>query len=185
MDASGIVLEAVLCQENDSERWVIAYNGSILRVEERKWCPTERECLAVVYSPKNYKHHLLGQKVIIQTDHKSLLSMRVNTQTNDKLKRWYTFICQFNHKLEYAPGRQNAMADFLSRKEEPDEQKEKLPQKSELIFQKEESKYHSEDEIINQNHKILVNQLWRLKGNEVNEAVNVFTFLKMAPAEET
>uniref|UniRef100_A0A915JT99 Uncharacterized protein n=1 Tax=Romanomermis culicivorax TaxID=13658 RepID=A0A915JT99_ROMCU len=52
-------------------------------------------------------------------------------------------------------GRQNAMADFLSRKEERDEQKEKLPLKWELFFQKEEAKFPAEDEIINQNQKVL------------------------------
>uniref|UniRef100_A0A915HN82 Uncharacterized protein n=1 Tax=Romanomermis culicivorax TaxID=13658 RepID=A0A915HN82_ROMCU len=45
---------------------------------------------------------------------------------------------KFNHKLEYLPGRQNVMANFLSRMEEPDEQKEKLPPKAKLQeFEKE------------------------------------------------
>uniref|UniRef100_A0A915JJF0 Uncharacterized protein n=1 Tax=Romanomermis culicivorax TaxID=13658 RepID=A0A915JJF0_ROMCU len=56
---------------------------------------------------------------------------------------------------KYVPGRQNAMADFLSRKEEPDEQKEKLPWKWELIFLKQDLKSSTEDKIINQNHKVL------------------------------
>uniref|UniRef100_A0A915L1U5 Uncharacterized protein n=1 Tax=Romanomermis culicivorax TaxID=13658 RepID=A0A915L1U5_ROMCU len=48
-------------------------------------------------------------------------------------------------------------------KEEPNEQKEKLPPKWELIFQKEESKSHTEDEIINQNHEVLLDRsFWAL-----------------------
>uniref|UniRef100_A0A915KA42 Uncharacterized protein n=1 Tax=Romanomermis culicivorax TaxID=13658 RepID=A0A915KA42_ROMCU len=56
------------------------------------------------------------------------------------------------------------MLDFwkkikLMGKEEPDEQKEKLPPKWELIFQKQDLRSPTEDKIINQNHKVLVNQL--------------------------
>uniref|UniRef100_A0A915HKT6 Uncharacterized protein n=1 Tax=Romanomermis culicivorax TaxID=13658 RepID=A0A915HKT6_ROMCU len=52
------------------------------------------------------------------------------------------------------------------KKIKPDEQKEKLLPKWELIFQKEESKSLAEDEIINQNHKVLVNQLRKLRVDE-------------------
>ena len=135
-DASGTALGAVLYQESGDDRWVIAYSSRILKEEEKKWCATERECLAIIYGLKIYRHYLMGQKVLIKTDHRPLLSMKVNTQTNDKLKRWYAIINQFNHELQYVPGRQNAMADFLSRKDEPEDMV-KSPPKWEGMFKSE------------------------------------------------
>ena len=71
-DASDQGIGAVLSQEIDGQEKVIAYGSRVLTKQERRYCVTKKELLAVVHFVKTYSHYLVGKKFVLRTDHASL-----------------------------------------------------------------------------------------------------------------
>ena len=67
-DASALGLGAVLEQGGH----VIAYASRILTKAEANYSVIQRECLAVVYGIRQFRHYLLGRRFQLWTDHKPL-----------------------------------------------------------------------------------------------------------------
>jgi hypothetical protein len=67
-DASGTGLGCVLMQDNR----VIAYASRALRVHEQNYPTHDLELAAVIHALKIWRHHLMGTKCHIFTNHKSL-----------------------------------------------------------------------------------------------------------------
>jgi len=67
-DASGKGLGCVLTQNGH----VIAYASRQLRVHERNYPTHDLELAVVIFALKIWRHYLLGDQVLIYTDHKSL-----------------------------------------------------------------------------------------------------------------
>ena len=67
-DASAVGLGAVLEQGG----YVIAYASRSLTRAERQYSVIQRECLAIVYALKQFRHYLLGRHFRLFTDHAPL-----------------------------------------------------------------------------------------------------------------
>ena len=67
-DASGKGLGCVLSQQGR----VVAYASRQLKVHERNYPTHDLELAAVIFALKLWRHYLLGERVEIYTDHKSL-----------------------------------------------------------------------------------------------------------------
>ena len=70
-DASDVAIRAVLSQVIGVER-PIAFYSRVMNPSQRNYCPTRRELLAVVASLQQFRHCLVGNQVILRTDHHSL-----------------------------------------------------------------------------------------------------------------
>ena len=66
-DASHAAIGAELIQVQDGEERVIAYGSLSLTPEQRRYCVTRKELLAV----QQYRHYLLGKPFKVRTDHDS------------------------------------------------------------------------------------------------------------------
>jgi hypothetical protein len=64
--------------------------------------------------------YLIGSTFVIETDHKPLVPLFNNPNSYPPLRieRWLLYLQQFDFKLEYHPGKDNA-ADYLSRHHNP------------------------------------------------------------------
>jgi len=51
----------------------------------------------------------------VVTDHESLTKMMTQKSLSGRQQRWLTFLSQFNFGIEYQPGTENFLADYLSR----------------------------------------------------------------------
>jgi hypothetical protein len=80
-DASGIGLGCVLMQDNR----VIAYASRALRTHEQNYPTHDLELAAVIHALKIWRHHLMGAKCHIYTDHKSL--KYIFTQADLKIRQ--------------------------------------------------------------------------------------------------
>jgi len=67
-DASGKRLRCVLMQH----RHVVAYASRQLKPYEKNHPKHDLELAAVIFALKIWRHYLLGDRVLIYTDHKSL-----------------------------------------------------------------------------------------------------------------
>jgi hypothetical protein len=111
-DASGIELGCVLMQDNR----VIAYASRALRTHEQNYPTHDLELAAVIHALKIWRHHLMGTKCHIYTDHKSLKYIFTQADLNMRQRRWLERIKDYDLEVHYHPGKANVVADALSHK---------------------------------------------------------------------
>ena len=107
-DASDKQLGAVIAQANKP----IAFYSRRLSSAQEKYTTTERELLAIVETLKEYRSILLGQKIIVYTDHQNLTYKTFNT---DRVMRWWLILEEYGPDFQYIQGSKNVVADALSR----------------------------------------------------------------------
>jgi len=107
-DASKAQLGAVITQKDKP----IAFYSRKLNPAQTRYTTTERELLSIVETFKEFKPILLGQQLIVHTDHLNLTYKKFNT---DRVMRWRLLIEEFSPTLKYIQGTKNIVADLLSR----------------------------------------------------------------------
>lgn len=110
-DASAFALGAVLVQNEHP----VAYASRTLSSSERNYSATERECLAVVWAIKEYRHLLLGRPFSVVTDHAALQWLRTAREPAGRLARWVLELQPYTFTIAHRPGAQHRDADALSR----------------------------------------------------------------------
>jgi RNase H-like domain found in reverse transcriptase len=86
--------------------------------EATTWGIMELELYVLVRCVKNLSPYLLGREFIVKTDHKNLLYLTNtrNEQYNScKLVRWRVILSEFHFVISHIPGRNNIVADALTR----------------------------------------------------------------------
>ena len=119
-DASGTAIGAELIQLQNGEETVIAYGSLSLSPEQRRYCVTRRELLAVIRFTRQYRHYLLGKHFIVRTDHGSLTWLLNFKEPQGQLARWLEELGQYDMTVVHRPGKKHQNADALSRIPESD-----------------------------------------------------------------
>ena len=114
-DASAYGMGAVLSQVQGGQERVIAYGSKSLTKEERRYCVTRRELLAVVYFVKYYRHYLYGSRFTIRTDHGALRWLMNFKDPEGQVARWLEVLSTYNFEIQHRPGLKHNNADALSR----------------------------------------------------------------------
>ena len=111
-DASSHAIGAVLSQGGHP----ITMISRTLSPAEENYATNERELLAIVWALKSLRHYLYGiRNLNIFTDHQPLTFSVSDRNPNSKIKRWMAFIEEYAPSFFYKPGRDNVVADALSR----------------------------------------------------------------------
>ena len=76
---------------------------------------TEKETLAIVHAVNKFHHYITGYEIFVHTDHFSLRYLMKNPIPNGKITTWILLMQEFNITILDRPGRENQVADFLSR----------------------------------------------------------------------
>lgn len=120
-DASKVGIGAVLSQEDEKgQQRPISFISRKLNQAESNYSTTEQEYLAIVWAIGQLRHYLVGKQFIVYTDHKSLLYLKDQWNVSPRLHRWITRLQEFSFVLRYKPGKENYVADELSRNFEDD-----------------------------------------------------------------
>ena len=114
-DASNYAIGAVLLQGEKDKEHPIEYASRLLNPAERNYSTTEREALAVVWAIDKYRGYIEGALVTVLTDHQPLKWLFSLKSPTGRLARWALRLQPYNLKFGYTPGRQNTVADTLSR----------------------------------------------------------------------
>ena len=100
-DSSDAAIRAELIQvQNDSEK-VIAYGSFALAPDQRLYCMTRKELLAIVRLTRQYRYYLLGRPFTIRTDRTSLTWLLRFKNPEGKLARWIEELSQYNMILKH------------------------------------------------------------------------------------
>ena len=114
-DASKNAVGAVLSQIQNGDEKVLAYYSQALSKEERNYCVTRKELLAIIKGIKHFHHYLYGQHFKVRTDHGSLTWLLNFKNPEGQLARWLEILGTYDMEIEFRPGKYHNNADGLSR----------------------------------------------------------------------
>lgn len=128
-DASDYGLGAQLFQCINGQRRVVAYASRLLLDRERAYNSCEKEILAVVFSLLKWRTYLLGRHFHILTDARALIYIQTCRLLSPRITRWALALQEYDFTIHYVRGKDNLIADVLSRNPSP-----RLPTPSDRCF---------------------------------------------------
>ena len=118
-DASGKALGAVLSQQDDQGRWhPVAYGSRTLNKAEINYHSTKSEFLALKWAAtEHFAEYLVGNTVPFEvlTDNNPLTYIMTSKNLDATGHRWVNALAQCRFTLKYQKGKNNVVADALSR----------------------------------------------------------------------
>jgi transposase InsO family protein len=118
-DASHTGLGAVLSQDIDGKKRVIAYASRTLRPTERNmrnYSSMKLELLAVKWAVcEKFRGYLLGSRFTIFSDNNPLSYLLTSAKLGAVEQRWASELALFHFDIRYRSGKENVNADLLSR----------------------------------------------------------------------
>ncbi|KAJ9520936.1 hypothetical protein QJQ45_014130 [Haematococcus lacustris] len=116
-DASGIGIGAVLSQGTGPAERVVAYHSRKLLPAERNYPTHEQELLSLVEALKVWRHYLLGAHFTLLTDNWANKHLQTQPRLDSRRQaRWMEVLQEYNCHIDHIPGKQNVVADALSRR---------------------------------------------------------------------
>jgi len=114
-DASEVAIGAVLSQKIDGEEHPIAFFSRAMNPLQKQYCATRRELLAVISALQHFRHYLIGNKVILRTDHYSLKWLKTFKIPEGIMACWIETLAEFDIEIEHRPGLAHYNVDGVSR----------------------------------------------------------------------
>jgi transposase InsO family protein len=120
-DASDGVIAGVLSQKHPDGNWYpVGYFSKTMAPAELNYEIHDKEMLAIVRSFGHWRPELQGSphQINVYTDHKALEYFMTTKQLNSRQARWAELLAEYYFMIMYRPGKDNAKADILSRREQ-------------------------------------------------------------------
>ena len=115
-DASGDGLGAVLYQDQDGQRRVIAYASGSLTKSERNYPVHRLEFLALKWAVTDkFREYLYGAEFQVFTDNNLLIYILTTAKLDATGHRWVAALSNYTFSITYKPGKTNRDADVLFR----------------------------------------------------------------------
>ncbi|WVZ80957.1 hypothetical protein U9M48_028390 [Paspalum notatum var. saurae] len=111
-DASGIGIGCVLLQEGKP----VAYFSEKLNGPSLNYSTYDKELYALVRVLETWQHYLWPEEFVIHSDHESLKHIRSQAKLNKRHAKWVEFIESFPYIIKHKKGKENVIADALSRR---------------------------------------------------------------------
>ncbi|KAI5316983.1 hypothetical protein L3X38_036690 [Prunus dulcis] len=111
-DASGSGIGGVLMQEKRP----IAFFSHALQGKTLFLSTYEKEMMALVFAVQKWRPYLLGRKFVVRTDQRSLRHLWEQKITTTAQEKWLVKLMGYDFTIEYKKGKENLVADALSRR---------------------------------------------------------------------
>lgn len=119
-DASAYAIGGVISQgPTSATARPLAFASKTLDDSQRAWSTTARECWAIIWCLRHWKHYLYGQQFTVESDHAALswLVLPRKSINDHKILRWSLELQEYMCKIAYKAGSLNRPADLMSRME--------------------------------------------------------------------
>jgi len=91
----------------------IAFSSKRFSEPAQKWDAYKREAYAIYHAVESFAWYLRGKEFLVETDHRNL--QWIETSNSPIVCRWRALLQCFDFKIKHIPGRENRVADWLSR----------------------------------------------------------------------
>ena len=93
----------------------VAFYSRALSQTERRYSTYEKEMLAVVKATEHFRVYLLGRSYTLRTDHSPIRGLARSKLEIMRVERWAMRLSEYDFQVEIVKGRDNVVADALSR----------------------------------------------------------------------
>jgi hypothetical protein len=111
-DALGEGIGAILMQN----RHPLAYESRKLRGPELLYKIYDKEMLAIMHALAKFRQYLVGARFVVKSDHNSLKYLLEQKDLNERQQKWVSRIHAYDFDIEFVKGKNNVVADALSRR---------------------------------------------------------------------
>jgi hypothetical protein len=111
-DASGIGIGGVLIQGGKP----VAFFSENLHGPTLNYSTYDKELYTLVRVLQTWQHYLWSKEFVIHSDHESLKYLKGQSNLNKRHAKWIEFIESFSYIIKHKKGKDNVIADALSRR---------------------------------------------------------------------
>jgi hypothetical protein len=105
----------VLVQRDGNDPYTIYYIRKNHFPTKLNYMVREKEFLAVIYAINKFQYYITRYLVVLYTDHAAIKYLMKKPITNGMVIRWLLLIQEYDITILNKPGKDNVVADFLSR----------------------------------------------------------------------
>lgn len=118
VDASNSCIGAVI-EQNVKDTWrPLAFFSRKMTPAQQRYSAFDKELFAVKEGISHFRHFLEGRSFTVFTDHRPLISglrAKSSDKWTNRQQRHFTFISEFTSDIRHISGKDNLVADWLSR----------------------------------------------------------------------
>ena len=118
VDASDVAAGAVLLQEDDEGvEHPVCYFSKKFNKSQKNYSTIEKECLALVLALQHFEVYVTSSSlpIVVYSDHNPLVFLHKMKDKNQRLLRWSLMLQEYVLEIRHIKGKDNVIADCLSR----------------------------------------------------------------------
>jgi len=114
-DASDKSISYNLSQKIDGVERFIEFGGRGLRPAEKNYSTSQKEMLAIIAGIQHFHEYLAPAEFLIRCDNIALTFLNSTKHVTGRLGRWNLLLNSYKYRIEHTKGKNNVVADTLSR----------------------------------------------------------------------
>ena len=95
---------------------MICYESQKLKEHERNYVTHDLELATIIHALKMWRHYIMGRKFLLLTNNSRVKYLFSQPDLNAGQAIWISFLSEFDFKVRHIKGKENKVANSLSRR---------------------------------------------------------------------